>query len=204
MSKSPKSAYEKRYRDVLVPVAKHLQVLLESHFKGIPRIDRISVRAKSPVRFLEKAKKKEDDGSPSYKDPLGEIQDQIGGRIIVFYTRDIKPVCRRVRRYFRHIEQTRIEPESEAEFGYVGDHFILSLPEDAIPKGIAVDDAPRVFELQVKTLFQHAWSEAEHDIGYKSPSDLTTDQNRRFAFTAAQAWGADLIFDALYEELKEG
>jgi len=55
----------------------------------------------------------------------------------------------------------------------------------------------------VKTLFQHAWSEAEHDLGYKPSGKLTSDQKRRLAFTAAQASGADLIFDEMFQELKE-
>jgi putative GTP pyrophosphokinase len=53
--------------------------------------------------------------------------------------------------------------------------------------------------LQVKTLFEHAWSEAEHDLGYKpGEAPLTPDQKRRLAYTSAQAWGADHIFDELF------
>ena len=33
---------------------------------------------------------------------------------------------------------------------------------------------PRFFELQVKTLFQHAWSEASHDIAYKPDVPLSS------------------------------
>lgn len=56
------------------------------------------------------------------------------------------------------------------------------------------------FELQIKTLFQHAWSESEHDLGYKPTTTLSSDQKRRLAFTAAQAWGADQIFDELFKQ----
>jgi len=60
----------------------------------------------------------------------------------------------------------------------------------------------KCFELQIKTLFQHAWAESEHDLAYKPVEDLPKDQRRRVAFVAAQAWGADHILHELVEELK--
>jgi ppGpp synthetase/RelA/SpoT-type nucleotidyltranferase len=60
---------------------------------------------------------------------------------------------------------------------------------------------PEFFELQIKTLFQHAWSEAHHDIGYKAVRPLTSDERRKMAFTAAQAWGVDVIFEDLSQAL---
>ncbi len=89
-------------------------------------------------------------------------------------------------------------PDSEWEFGYFGKHYILLLPRDVIDPGIDQNLVPEFFELQVKTLFQHAWSEANHDLGYKpGAAPLTADEKRRLAFTAAQAWGADRVFDEL-------
>jgi len=73
-----------------------------------------------------------------------------------------------------------------------------------VTAGVSHDgEAPEFFELQIKTLFQHAWAEAEHDLGYKPPKPLTSIQKRKMAFTAAQAWGADQIFDELSRELAE-
>jgi hypothetical protein len=38
-------------------------------------------------------------------------------------------------------------------------------------------------------------------LGYKPSVDLTSEQRRKLAFTAAQAWGADQIFEELRADL---
>jgi putative GTP pyrophosphokinase len=91
-------------------------------------------------------------------------------------------------------------PDSEREFGYEGRHFILFLPRDVFKDEENESAVISFFELQIKTLFQHAWSESEHDLGYKPTTTLSSDQKRRLAFTAAQAWGADQIFDELFKQ----
>ena len=66
------------------------------------------------------------------------------------------------------------------------------------------EHCPTFFELQIKTLFEHSWAEANHDLAYKPHSELNLVQKRKIAFTAAQAWGADKIFDELSQELLNG
>ena len=197
---SIREAYEKRYNNVLVPLAKRLQSLIADHMKGVPRIDRVSTRAKSIDRFVAKSEKVNVDGTPKYPDPFNEIQDQIGSRIVTFYLKDVQTVANHIRQYLTPIEDKLLHPESDKEFDYIGKHYIFILPNDIFGNGIELKDAPEFFELQVKTLFQHSWSEANHDLGYKPTSPLTGDQKRRIAFTAAQAWGADMIFNALHSE----
>lgn len=193
--------YSALYREVLMPVASRLEQLIRNHLEGTPRIDRVSTRAKAPERFIAKARKSSAGGVPKYSAPLEQIQDQIGARVIVFYKQDVDVVSDIITRYFRHIEARVIVPESEWTFGYFGKHYVLSLPPEAVPPDVERERAPAFFELQIKTLWQHAWSEAEHDLGYKPPDQLTDDQKRRLAFTAAQAWGADRTFQELFQEL---
>lgn len=196
------SKYQKRHDEILVPVSRCLQEYLSEQVLTVERIDRVAVRAKGVDRFLEKSKKRKN-GKLVYSDPLGEIQDQIGARIIVFYTSDVQPAVDQVEKYFAKIEQLWKEPKTNSEFGYFGRHLMLRLPPDCVPEGIDLDDAPPFFELQVRTLFQHAWSEAEHDLKYKPKRELTKEHDRKFAFTAAQSWGADLLFDELFHELSK-
>jgi len=191
-----------RRERVLVLLAERIENHLKNLFSGFARIDRISARAKSVDRFMHKATKQEN-GKPRYGDPLNQIQDQVGARIVTFYVSDVERVRHEIEKYFKYIESKKIVPESESEFGYEGRHFILFVPTDFLDETLTGDESVEFFELQIKTLFQHAWSEAEHDLGYKPSSKVASDQKRRLAFTAAQAWGADQIFDELHRQVTE-
>jgi putative GTP pyrophosphokinase len=192
-------AYAVRRETMLLPLAARLEAHLKGLFDTYPRIDRISARAKSVDRFIAKAEK-QTDGKPRYGDPLNQIQDQLGARIVTFYKGDVDKLTEEIKKYFRYIESRQIVPDSEREFGYEGRHFILFIPRDVFDDTVWEEETIPFFELQIKTLFQHAWSEAEHDLGYKPTGELTSDQKRRLAFTAAQAWGADQMFEDLYKQ----
>jgi putative GTP pyrophosphokinase len=191
-----KDEYLQRY-PALAKIAAGLQLFLKDNLSGIERIDSVVTRAKDPDRYFAKAIKVDDEGYPKYNNPKFEIQDQIGARITVFYLSDVERIRLHVVKYLKFIEQSPKLPGSDSEFGYFGLHFILSLPDDVVGEDVGDGVAPEFFELQIKTLFQHAWSEAHHDIGYKSMRPLTSDERRKMAFTAAQAWGADTIFEEL-------
>lgn len=197
---SLKETYTLRRENILVPLAARIEDHLKNLLGSFARVDRISARAKSVDRFLGKAAKLEN-GKPKYEDPLNQIQDQVGARIVTFYASDVERIRLEIEKYFKYIESQKIVPESEKEFGYEGRHFILFVPEALIDDTVSRDESVELFELQIKTLFQHAWSEAEHDLGYKPSVKLTSDQNRRLAFTAAQAWGADQIFDEMFRQI---
>jgi putative GTP pyrophosphokinase len=193
--------YLKRFDTVLKPLAGALEDYLKDLLQGHERIDRISARPKAVSRFLDKAAKVED-GKTKYEDPLNQIQDQIGARVVCFYLDDVRIISKLVSDYFKYVELKDVVPEKESEFGYFGKHYISLFPKDVLKSDWPDELVPQFFELQIKTLFQHAWSEADHDLAYK-PGDrpLNSDQNRRVAFTAAQAWGADRLFNELAQEL---
>lgn len=194
--------YRTRHDQALTPIAARLATHLHELLAGHPRVDRIATRPKSVERFMGKATKLKD-GEPKYAEPLHQIQDQIGARIITFYLDDVERVSAEVLKYLRAIESQDIVPESEWEFGYIGKHHILMLPDDVVDPSIDKAMIPKFFELQIKTLFQHAWSEAEHDVGYKPGSQpLSRDQLRQLAYTSAQAWGADRVFNELFQSLE--
>jgi putative GTP pyrophosphokinase len=194
------SRYSERFHDYLVPMSKAVEAFLYDTVKTYPRIDMVTARAKGIESFMEKASKGEN-GRPKYTDPLAQIQDQIGARVVTRYLCDVDAISQLVEHYFSTIEAQRVVPDSPKEFGYEGKHYILLIPDDLFVGSLKGMRQPQVFELQVKTIFQYAWGEADHDLGYKPSGQLSNDQKRRIAFTAAQAWGADRIFDELSRDL---
>ena len=66
----------------------------------------------------------------------------------------------------------------EDSFGYLSLHYICSLPfGDKWPDEIC----GKKFEIQIRTILQHAWSVIHHDIGYKSDFGVPREINRQFA-----------------------
>ena len=190
--------YSKLFSEILQPLSNDICLDIKDNLAEIPRIDQIVARAKSVESFVGKAHNKKD-GKLKYADPLIEIQDQIGVRIVTFFESDVKTISQSILDYYRHAEDQSLEPESEKEFGYFGRHFILLVPEELKEKYSDSENVPIFFELQVKTLFQHAWGQADHDLGYKTNSNLSKEMKRKIAFSAAQAWGADKIFEELFQ-----
>lgn len=197
--------YRARHDAVLVPLAASLAKLIGEHLSGEHRIDRISARPKGVERFLRKAENVDGAGKRKYAEPLSQIQDQVGARVTVFYKADVERVRAILLRYLRPVETKDLVPASEWEFGYFGWHSVCLFPQELILPEWPKECVPLFFELQIKTLFQHAWSEANHDLGYKPEGGaLTSDQKRMLAFTSAQAWGADHAFQDLFSELQSG
>ena len=81
------------------------------------------------------------------------------------------------------------------KFGYRSLHTICALPDAApLPPTFR-------FEVQVRTVLQHAWAEVEHDLGYKAASGLPPHMRRRFSRVASLLEIADEEFVALRNEL---
>lgn len=170
-------------------------------------IDRIDTRAKDIDRFVAKATKVIEDKQTKesklkYENPLSQIQDQVGARILVLYLNDVEEISKTIKDYYGIYEDVKKEPDNDHEFKYFGRHFILSFPTE-IREKYGKDKIPVAFELQIKTLFQYAWSECEHDLNYKPHGKKIDKEGQRLlALASAQSWGSDKIFDELIKKTK--
>lgn len=169
--------------------------------EDVSHIDRISFRVKDIDSFVVKALKLKDKNEkpgpaePKYAEPLSEIEDQVAGRVITFFHDDIPIVRGCLESRFGTVEYTVKEPSGPDEFGYESEHFVFVIPQHLKPAGWDDEhEMPITFELQVRTLFMHAWAEPQHDLNYKSKK-IDRESERELAWVAASAWGADRMLN---------
>lgn len=185
-----------------IPILESLCEALESEtfraIQDVNHIDRVYFRVKDTVSFVKKAL--DPDNDPPYKDPLAEIEDQVAGRIIVFFREDLDLIMDRLRGTFNSIEFERRRPAADAEFGYETNHVICVVPPQVKTSDSEErNDLPETFELQIRTIFMHAYAEPQHNFGYKSVKDLPSDIRRELAWIGASAWGADQAYQRVFD-----
>lgn len=167
-------------------------------------IHSIEARAKAINSFGNKASKPSpvNPQEPKYKDPLKEITDLSAARIITFLPGTVGKVCTCIESEFVVLEKTDKAEElmDEGKFGYHSIHFLVTFPQDRIRLPEYKRFAELIFEIQIRTILQHAWAEMEHDIQYKSASVIPTVIRRRFIALAGMLEIADREFQALQEE----
>lgn len=179
-------------------ILNQLAVNLESETKDalerLPHVDRVYFRVKGAESFVAKARDARN--TPSYQDPLVEIEDQVAGRILVFFLSDISVMVSRLQRDFTQVESHRRRPEKDEEFGYESHHLVCVIPPQAKPREWSdFQNLPTTFELQVRTLFMHAWAEPQHGLEYKGAEELPRHIRRELYWVAASSWGADQAFE---------
>lgn len=196
MSDVRRDEYRAKYQSrlpLLETLAMRLDQETRASLDGVGHIDRVSFRCKGIGSFLEKVC----DRNRSYTNPFNEVEDQVAGRVIVFFLSDIDLVEERLLhgRTFNPVETTIKAPKADDAFGYESRHFICNIPPHMVPDGwTALPDPPTTFELQLRTIMMHAWAEPQHDLGYKGAEDLPVEIRRELAWVAASAWGADQAY----------
>jgi hypothetical protein len=59
------------------------------------------------------------------------------------------------------------------------------------------------FEIQIRTILQHAWAETDHDLGYKSEASIPLEIRRRFSRIASLLEIADAEFSSIRSYLND-
>jgi predicted RNase H-like nuclease/ppGpp synthetase/RelA/SpoT-type nucleotidyltranferase len=165
----------------------------------------VTGRTKTIASFAEKARRSRD-GVPLYTDPLREITDTIGIRVITYVHSDVTAVADLLgdQVVVKDDRDMGRETAQEGRFGYASRHLLIGL--DAAREGHPAYEALRghTAQVQIRTVLQHAWAEFEHDIRYKGtmPDEHARDFDRRFTLAAGLLELADREFSTIRDTLR--
>ncbi|GGU09639.1 DUF429 domain-containing protein [Nocardioides albus] len=167
----------------------------------------VTSRAKSVASFAAKAARTVD-GRQVFTDPLRQITDQIGLRVITYVHSDVQAVVDLLDdQVVVHDDRDMgEETASEGRFGYASRHLLVSLDPARESQAAYELLRGRQAQIQIRTVLQHAWAEFEHDIRYKGtiPSEHVPEFDRRFTLAAGLLELADREFSTIRDRLREG
>ena len=163
--------------------------------------DHVTARVKEWRSLRSKSRKRRPDGTLMYPHPWQDIHDLIGVRVTTYHSTEIPRIIEaltevfEVRRSVDKTAQTRVS----GSFGYGSHHLILRVPPARVAPVLQAY-AGREFEVQIRTVLQHAWAEFEHDIRYKrrgNTGKLAPEVDRAFTLAAGLIELADQQFDLI-------
>ncbi len=129
-----------------------------------------------------------------------EMQDLAGIRIVGYVKSDVDNIAKEIENLFE-IDKARSVDKAESlgtdKMGYRSIHFVAKLPKNRIELSEFRKFEGLSFEIQIRTILQHAWAEIQHDRNYKFSGVLPNDIKRRFSLLAGHLELADNEFDTI-------
>lgn len=179
-------------------------ILSEAFSAQYIKVHSIETRAKKIDSFGDKVatSASTDPNKPQYPNPLSDITDLAGIRVIVFFPRTLDVVDTTIRTQFDIIEKSdkNLILLKEEKFGYGSIHYLVRLKENRINLLEYSRFKNLIAEIQIRTILQHAWAEIEHDIQYKAIAIIPNSIRRRFMSLAGVLEIADREFQSIQEE----
>lgn len=186
------------YEDLSGVVARVIEECLS---KREIHVHSVQHRAKDPVSFGRKATipSAAFPNRPKYEDPLIEITDLAGVRVITNVLVTIDEVDKLLNDEFKIVEKSDKGKDllTEDRFGYQSVHYLVQISKSRYSLAEYEKYTDGIVEVQVRTILQHAWAELEHDIQYKSSYSIPVEVRRRFMALAGMLEVADREFQAI-------
>jgi len=130
------------------------------------------------------------------------MKDMAGIRIITYLDSEAKKINDVIRSSFLIQPEHSIDKTEELgidRVGYRSIHCICTFPEDKCQLDEYKKFSGHCFEIQIRTILQHAWAEFEHDRNYKFKGEgvLPQELKRRLAIIAGNLELMDWTFEQL-------
>lgn len=180
------SAFAFKLKDLLHDIASNKNIAVHT----------VEARAKSVDSFAKKISR----ADKSYLNPLEEVTDLCGLRVILYYQSDVDLFCNFIRDEFSVDDErsvNKLHELSADRFGYISTHLIVNLKKS---RGSLIEwSSFKSFnaEIQVRTVLQHAWASISHTLQYKNSSDTDTQIARQLNRVSGLLEVADEQFVAI-------
>ncbi len=173
-----------------------LEEIFQRAAREIAPLAMVQARAKSIASFADKVWRKRD----KYDDPVHELTDLCGARVIARTRSEVESICTFVKQNFdidwaNSLDcSQRLKP---TEFGYRSIHYIVSVRpdrEEEYGEPLPAVVLGKKAEVQVRTVVEHAYADFGHDVTYKGAFELPLAWQRELAAVAAAFEEADETF----------
>ncbi len=169
------------------------------------KIHNITGRLKRPESLADKLRRK-----PGRYRSLEDVTDLVAVRVITYFESDVAAVSRLLEAHHEVNWEHSVDKSMMHDpdrFGYMGVHYVVRVPPGleqvmppatgAAPPTAGLPTAGQHYEVQIRSILQHAWAEIEHDLGYKNREAVPREVQRRFYRLAGLLEMADEEFMAL-------
>lgn len=160
----------------------------------------ISYRTKELLSIIKKIKKKQREKEYSYD----SLNDKLGIRIICSFKEDMNKLDAFLKKYFI---LKKAEYKSDTldfdRLDYISNHYDATIKTELKQFAKYERYKDMVFEIQVRTLNQHAWSNTAHTLSYKQEAEISPILKRRIYRLLSLYELADDEFSAVNKALIE-
>lgn len=160
----------------------------------------VQFRTKELLSIIKKVKKKQSEKDYTYH----HLKDKLGIRIICTFQEDLRIIDDFLQKFFTiNAIEYKKEKLDFNKLDYVSNHYDaqINLNIDEFKEYDKLGDF--TFEIQVRTLNQHAWSNTAHSLSYKQEKDLPPFLKRKVYRLLSLYEIADDEFSSVNKALKE-
>lgn len=186
-------------RPVYKQLANKVEILLSEMFesKGVS-YHMITSRAKTVESLQGKI------AGGKYENPVEQVHDFAGVRIITYVEDEIEVICKIIEDLFEVNKEHSSNKSDDLgidKVGYKSVHYVATLDSRRLKLPEYMKFENKSFEIQVRTILQHAWAEIEHDRNYKFSGKLPPTLGRRFKILAGVLEMADREFNDISNQI---